>query len=69
VAAIEAWRAGGWMGLHQALSLKPWEFSPLDVRDQPPPDDRRASRASWPRVAALRRQLIELGGRPPQRYR
>lgn len=34
--AVEAFMAGDWLALHQALGLRPWQASPLDVD----PDDR-----------------------------
>jgi hypothetical protein len=62
--AIEAWRCGDRSALHQALGLRPWEPSPLEVMGEPPAPDGTAWRASWPRVAELRRQLIALAGPP-----
>ena len=31
--AIVAWRSGDYHALHQALGLRPWMVSPLDVTD------------------------------------
>jgi hypothetical protein len=66
-AAIEAWRAGDWLGLHRALSLRPWEPSPFDTIGELPPEDARPWRASWPRVAELRKALIEQAVPPGRR--
>ena len=38
-AAVRAFAAGDWLGLHRALGLRPWQRSPLDASsDEVPPD-------------------------------
>lgn len=62
-AAVEAYRAGDWMGLHRALGLRPWQASPLDVPMGNPYPDGSPWAASWPLAAALRAELEVLSPR------
>ncbi len=65
--AIEAFAAGDFLALHQALGLKPWEVSPLPLEiellgvDQgpPPADSSWAWRQSWPKAQELQRLLLQ----------
>lgn len=61
--AVEAYRAGEWMRLHNLLGLNPWEASPLDVDDGPCPWPPRSSGAeTWPQALELRNELEKAGG-------
>jgi hypothetical protein len=57
--ALAAFAAGDWMGLHQALGLRPWQPSPLDtVTPQPPAYARHRPLAdAWPLAFELRCKL------------
>lgn len=59
--AVEAFRAGDWIGLHRALRLKPWQASPLDATTDEPPqglcDQPGPYRDSWARARSLRLEL------------
>lgn len=61
--AIEAFRAGDWLALHEALGLGPHETSPLSVTDDPADRDRCTGRGtagweSWPQAVELRAALM-----------
>jgi hypothetical protein len=55
--ALAAYRAKDCNALHRALSLRPWEVSPLRVDQGPPPDGPTAYAASWPQAQQLQREL------------
>ena len=63
--AVEAFRAGDFMALHNALDLAPYEPSPLPQSvealgvdpDNPPREDGTAWASAWPKVVALQREL------------
>lgn len=62
-AAIEAFKAGDYLGLHRALGLKPWEPSPLppteplgvDPKQRPSGTSARAE--GWAKAVELQREL------------
>lgn len=62
--AVNAFKAGDWTGLHQALALRPWEPSPLDaVTPEPPAYTRPGPWAdAWPLAFELRCKLEALPG-------
>ena len=69
--AIEAWQAGDSSALRQALSI-PWQMLPWPLRLTALGCDRRHQptetdpwHESWPRAAALQRELYRLAGPPP----
>ena len=55
--AISAYQSGDWMGLHQALALKPWHPSPLAVGAAPDARLSEFQRANWHLAADLRAEL------------
>jgi hypothetical protein len=55
--AIACYQAGDCNALHRALSLRPWEASPLRVDQGPPPGGPTAYAASWPQAQQLQREL------------
>jgi hypothetical protein len=55
--AIAAYRAKDCNALHRALSLRPWQASPLHVDQGAPPGGPTAYAASWPNAQELRREL------------
>jgi hypothetical protein len=62
--ALAAYEAGDYRALHRALSLRPWEASPLPLKvtplgvDQGPPlEGPTAFALSWPKAQALQREL------------
>ncbi|MFD2053781.1 hypothetical protein ACFSQT_12000 [Mesorhizobium calcicola] len=61
--AVEAFKAGDNATLRQALKIRPWEPSPLEVDGPQPPDwarnDGTAWTACWPNAWALRQELEE----------
>lgn len=66
--AIAAYRARDYMGLHQALGLRPWEISPLPlevealgVDQNPPPEPRQYGGwyDTWEQAQELQRLLEE----------
>lgn len=65
--AIEAFRAGDWLGLHRALGLAPWQPSPIDT-DTPEPPAWATQRGKtgwaeeWPMVFELRQALDARAG-------
>jgi hypothetical protein len=74
-AAIEAFKAGDYHRLHQALGLGPWEPSPLPVeiigalgvRPGDPPNWPGADNdlwvtRGWPKAQALQRELLAVLG-------
>ncbi len=71
--AVEAFRAGDFLRLHQALGLQPWEVSPLPLSIQalgcdqnPPPDWAHPSSGwfdSWEQAQELQRLLMKAAGR------
>jgi hypothetical protein len=74
-AAIEAWKACDYSGLHQALGLRPWEMSPLPEELTPlgcsaEPPTLNKNRlgdmwcASWHQAKELQRELMAIAGPP-----
>jgi hypothetical protein len=69
--AIEAFEAGDYHALHQALGLKPWEHSPLPLAvtalgvrpGEPPSWDN--STMSWRQAQELQRALVDAGAKMP----
>jgi hypothetical protein len=56
--AIDAYRAGDHLALHRALSLRPWQPSPLDAdEDEAPWPPGSVGAASWPQSRELRAEL------------
>lgn len=57
--ALAAFRVGDRKTLHHLLSLKPWQPSPCDVDDGPPPKYARGTAwgDTWPAAQAWRRGL------------
>ena len=58
--AVAAYKVGDALALHMALGLKPWEESPLDVDDGPPPSWAKPGHAvydTWEQAQRLRRLL------------
>jgi hypothetical protein len=75
-AAIAAWRAADYIGLHRALNLHPGHpsplpstITPLGVDPDAPPDegDGRAWARGWSDAVALQRQLMATAGPPDSR--
>ena len=70
-AAVEAFRAGDYHGLHRVLDLRPWEASPLPVevtvlgidRDERPVWLQPEGIADWCQAVELQRRLIEAAGK------
>lgn len=59
-AAVVAFAAGDWIGLHRALGLRPWEPSPLDAETLSPPvgcGSTDAWAVGWPLARQLRAEL------------
>lgn len=54
--AVEAYKSGDWIALHQALGLKPWECSPLDA-DGGDPQGGDAYAATIEQARELRAEL------------
>ena len=68
-AVIDCWRRGDTWGLHDALGLAPWEFSPMPHGDayalpHEQPDTGTAMSESWPKIRALQEQLYQIAGEP-----
>jgi hypothetical protein len=72
-AAIAAWRAADYIGLHRSLNLHPGHpsplpstITPLGVDPDAPPDegDGRAWARGWAEAAALQRELFATAGPP-----
>ena len=66
--AVEAFRAGDFIGLHRALGLAPWQASPLpspasplgvDPAVPPSPTDGTAWAVSWPLAVELQKDLAQ----------
>jgi hypothetical protein len=57
--AVEAFRQGDGRALHEALQLRPWEMSLVDVhlRPEPRPDTKIIWLQSWWMAMRLRQQL------------
>ena len=55
--AVAAYRAKDCNALHRALSLRPWQASPLRVDQGPGPGGPTAYAASWPLAQELQREL------------
>ena len=55
--AIAGYRPEDCNALHRALSLRPWEVSPLRVDQGPAPGGPTAWAASWPQAQELQREL------------
>ena len=69
-AIIDAWRKAD-LGLHAALGLAPWEFSPLPeefgaygLPFEQPPANGLAVTESWTAIKALQIRLYEVAGKP-----
>ena len=57
--ALAAFKAGDSIRLHRALGLRPWQPSPLDADDGPPPWPPGSSgREFWPLACDLRAELV-----------
>ena len=64
--AVEAFRAGDFHALHNALNLPPWHPSPLPesvetlgvTPDHPPRADGTCWAEAWPQAVALQRELM-----------
>lgn len=56
-AAVDAYRAGDWNGLHRALALRPWHPSPLDAVGDPPAYLAGVQRDWWNMAVELRTEL------------
>ncbi|MFK0688022.1 hypothetical protein ACFX5Q_07430 [Mesorhizobium sp. IMUNJ 23033] len=60
-AAIDAFKAADWKGLHNALQLKPWQPNPLEVDGPLPPvwarNDGTAWSQAWPEIWEIRQAL------------
>jgi hypothetical protein len=63
--AVEAYKAGDYLGLHRALELRPWEVSPLPLSvtplgcDQDERPDDSPWNDSWEQAQELQRALEE----------
>ena len=65
--AVEAFKAGDFLALHQALGLKPWEVSPLPLNIEPLGCDQTSREgeqpsgwfASWEQAQELQRLLMK----------
>ncbi len=68
--AVEAFQAGDFMALHNALDLAPYEPSPLPESveplgvdpDKPPVRDGTCWADAWPKVVELQRELQAAAG-------
>jgi hypothetical protein len=60
--AVEAFAAGDWSALHDALGLKPWQESPLDADTPELPEWMTNERSveDWKAVYELRRTLNKM---------
>lgn len=60
--AVDAYRRGAWLELHQELRLKPWECSPLDAHGEcPDPSTTKPGSysATLPQAYRLRDQIVD----------
>ena len=74
--ALEAWRAGDSGALRCALSIRPWQMLQWPLRltalgcdRRHPPTETDPWNESWPRAAALQRELYRLAGPPPRKLK
>ena len=67
--AVEAFEAGDFKRLHNALGLAPWQPSPLDVDPdgESPHPPGTGGHDGWPLACELQRELLEAGAKMPTR--
>jgi hypothetical protein len=68
--AIDAWRAGSWSQLHEALDLMPFEISPMPGcygnTETPPDNPITIMDGSWQQAKDLQAELMAIAGEPGQ---